>query len=167
MAETRAEAGFTLIELLVCVALLLIGAVGALSVLPVLLRNSQAGLMHDVAVEVAQNAIARVRAGVAYAPGAPAPAGHAWALNGNASYVSRVRFHRGFCGAAGATTDVDLTVNGAYDAANDTLSVAVVYSPNPCDRATTSTVTLAARLGPSAYAPQTQLQLSIPNPAFQ
>jgi prepilin-type N-terminal cleavage/methylation domain-containing protein len=176
MIERRGEAGFSLIEVVVCVALLVVGSVLALALLPGLARASQAQLLRSAATGIARNAIERARAAAAYYPDvdiadpaqrATATADHAWAFAPAATYVAAVRVHRAYCGSAVATSIVSMTVNLTYDAPSDTLTVAVAYPPNPCEVAVQSTVTLATQLAPASYAPQTQLPAAIADPALQ
>jgi type II secretory pathway pseudopilin PulG len=176
MAERAEEAGFSLLELVMCVGLLSAGCVLALALLPVLARNAQAQMMRDAATGVARNAIERVRAATAYYPagGVADPnlrrtttADHAWVLAPAATYAAAVRVGHALCAAAATTTDVPLTVALTYDAPSDTLTVAVSYPPDPCAPAALATVSLAADLAPSAYAPQTMLPAAIADPALQ
>jgi type II secretory pathway pseudopilin PulG len=176
MAERTSEAGFGLLEVVVCVALLIVGSVLALALLPPLARASQAQLLRSAATGLARNAIERARAAAAYYPAtgvadpalrATTTADHAWVLVPAATYTAAIRVHRGLCGAPAATSDVAMTVSQTYDAASDTLTVAVAYPPNPCDATTQSTVSLATQLAPASYAPQTQLPAAIADPALQ
>jgi len=176
MTERTSEGGYSLLELVVCVGLLVAGGVFALLLLPSLARASQAQMMRMAATGVARNAVERTRAAVAYLPPgtvsdpaarAAAAAGHAWALQPAAAYVAAVRVRRALCGTGGQTTDVPMRVAMAYDAASDTLTVAVSYPPDPCNAAAQATVSLAAQLAPSGYVPQTQLPTAIADPALQ
>ena len=132
--------------------------------------------MREAATGIARNAIERVRAGAAYAPPgamndaaarAATAATHAWVLLPAATYASAVRVRRALCGGAGASTDVAADVTLAYDAAADTLSVAVSYPPDPCAPAVRATVALSAALAPPAYAPQTRVPAAIADPVQQ
>jgi type II secretory pathway pseudopilin PulG len=173
----RDEGGYSLVELVVCVALLVTIAVAALGVLPALARQAQAGLVRDAAAEVARNAIERVRAAVAYYPAAlvadPASratvtADHRWALAASASFASAARLERPRCGAAQAPIDVPLAVTAAYDAPTDRLTVTVTYPRDPCTNGgATDTVGASATLAPGQYAPQTELDTAIGDPALQ
>jgi prepilin-type N-terminal cleavage/methylation domain-containing protein len=176
MTERRSEAGFSLLEVVVCVALLVMGSVLALALLPALARASQAQLLRSAATEIARNAIERARAAAAYYPAAAvadpavratATADHAWVFAPAANYVAAVRVHRAYCGSSAATSIVSMNVGLTYDAPSDTLTVAVAYPPNPCDVAVQATVSLAAQLAPASYAPQTQLPAAIADPALQ
>ena len=176
MDDRATEAGFGLLELVVCVALLIAASVFALALLPSLARASQAQLMRSAATGVARNAIERARAAAAYYPAgavadpaarAATTADHAWVLAAAATYQAAVRVQHALCASTGETTDVPLTVAQHYDAASDTLTVAVSYPPNPCVPAAQATVSLTAQLAPSAYAPQTQLPAAIADPALQ
>jgi prepilin-type N-terminal cleavage/methylation domain-containing protein len=176
MTERTAEAGFSLLEVVVCVALLVIGSVLALALVPTLARASQAQLLRGAATGIARNAIERARAAAAYYPAAgvsdPAQratttADHAWVLAPSANYVAAVRVHRAYCGTRAATSIVSMNVGLTYDAPTDTLTVAVAYPPNPCDVAVQATVSLATQLAPASYAPQTQLPAAIADPALQ
>ena len=176
-STAECEAGTSLVELLVCVALLVAGTVIALGGLPALARSAQAGVVRDVATEVARNAIERVRAAGAYAPPAlvadPATraavvANHGWAIAASASFASVARIRRSLCGSAGASVDVPLQVTTTYDAGTDRFAVSVAYPRDPCDPASPeATVTLAATLAPAQYAPQTLLRVPIGDPARQ
>jgi hypothetical protein len=81
--------------------------------------------------------------------------------------VAAVRVERGLCGGAGPWTDVPVGVATAYDAAGDTLTVTVTYPSDPCAPAPPATVTLSAQLAPASYAPQTELDAAIADPAQQ
>jgi len=174
--EPAGEAGFGLLELVVCVALLVMGAVLALALVPPLVRASQAQLMRDAATDVARNALERARAAAAYySPAAVADAAaraattatHAWAFGSAASDVAAARVERGLCGSGAPFTDVPLDVTTTYDAPSDTLTVRVAYPPDPCVPAMRATVALAAQLAPASYAPQTELVAPIADPAQQ
>jgi Tfp pilus assembly protein FimT len=176
MTERVTEAGYSLLEVVMCVALLIVGSVLALALLPAVARASQSQLMRGAATDIARNAIERARAAAAYyPPGAVADplaraattAGHGWALAPAASYTAAAHVHRSFCGTAAATSDVAMRVTMTYDAPGDTLTVAVSYPPNPCDTATQSAISLSAQLAPASYAPQTQLPSAIADPALQ
>jgi type II secretory pathway pseudopilin PulG len=176
VAERDGEAGFGLLELVVCVALLVMGSVLALALLPGLARASQAATMRAAATDVARNALERARAAAAYYPPpavadatsrAAATAGHGWAFVPAASDVAAVRVERGLCGSAATSTDVPVSVATAYDEPSDTLTVTVTYAPDPCVAGTTAAVTVSAQLAPASYAPQTELDAAIADPAQQ
>jgi type II secretory pathway pseudopilin PulG len=168
VTEARGEAGFGLLELVVCVALLVAGSVFALALLPAVVRAAQAGLVRDAATGVARNALERARAAAAYAPSAGAAAsGHAWAFVPQANETAAVRLERPMCGSNAAYTDVSLGVASTYDAVADTLTVRVSYPPDPCVPAQRATVALSAQLAPAAYAPQTELDTAVADPARQ
>jgi type II secretory pathway pseudopilin PulG len=176
VTERAGEAGFGLLELVVCVALLVSGGVVALALLPPLVRASQASLMRDAAADVARNALERARAAAAYYPPpavadaaarAAATAAHAWVFAPAASDVAAARIERGLCGSAAAWTDVPMNVATTYDAAGDRLTVTVAYPPDPCAPAVQATVALSAQLAPASYAPQTELDAAIADPARQ
>jgi Tfp pilus assembly protein FimT len=176
MTERGSEAGYSLLEVVMCVALLVVGSVLALGLLPSVARASQAELMRSAASGIARNAIERARAAAAYYPPgavadpvarAAATAGHGWALAPSAAYVAAAHVHRGFCGSTATTSDVPMNVTLSYDAPSDTLTVAVSYPPNPCAPAVQNAVSLSAQLAPAAYAPQTQLPSAIADPAQQ
>ncbi len=172
----RDAGGYSLIELVVCVGLIVTVAVAALSALPVLARNAQAGLVRDAATDEARNALERIRAAVAYYPAAlvadpaaraTATADHRWALAATASVAATARIERPLCGTA-APVDISLAVTTAYDAASDRLTVTVAYPLDPCTNASpAATVSASATLAPAQYAPQTQLQNTIADPAAQ
>jgi hypothetical protein len=175
-ATTTAEAGFALVELLVCVALLLLGAVSALGLVPVLARASSAGVVRAAALDVARNALERARAAASYVP-APlaadptarraAAADHAWALAPAASYAAAARIRSPLCGNA-AGGEVPLSVEARYDAVADRITVAVSYPRDPCAAdSPVERVALAATLLPAAYAPGTRIDVPIADPARQ
>ncbi len=172
----RPDAGFGLLEVIVCVALLIAGGVLALALLPSIARASQTGLMRSAATDIARNALERMRAASAYLPPpfaldpmqrSAALADHRWVLAPAASYAGAIRVRRALCNGAQPATDIAVTVTTQYDAANDTVSAAVDYPPNPCAGATRATVTLTAQLTPAAYAPQTVVSAGIADPARQ
>lgn len=177
LSTDRDEGGYSLVELVVCVALVVTVAVAALGALPVLARNAQAGLVRDAATEVARNAIERVRAAAAYYPPplvadpgsrAIATADHRWALAASAAFVSAARLERPLCGAANVPVDVPLAVTTGYDAAADRFTVTVTYPRDPCaGGGATDAVSASATLAPAQYAPQTELETAIGDPAAQ
>jgi type II secretory pathway pseudopilin PulG len=176
MTERAPDGGYSLLEVVMCVALLIVGSVLALALLPSLARASQSQLLRGAATDIARNAIERARAAAAYYPAgavadpltrATTTAGHAWVLTPNATYMAAAHVHRAFCGTTATTSDVAMNVSLTYDAPSDTLTVAVSYPPNPCDTAIQSTVSLSAQLAPASYAPQTQLPAAIADPALQ
>ena len=176
MNERAAEAGFTLIEVLVCVALLVMGSVLALAVFPSIARASQTDLVRDAATGIARNAIERTRAVAAYYPAAgvldataraTTTADHAWAIGTTFRANVAARFHRSFCAAHGATTDVAMTLTTTYDRSSDTLVASVQYPPDPCDLTRQAQVTLTTQLAPAGYAPRTELRTPIADPDRQ
>lgn len=176
MAERSREAGFGLIEVLVCTALLMLGSVFALALVPAVVHRAQAHVMREAALGTARNALERVRAATAYVPPealsdastrATATATHAWALHPSAAYASSVRFARALCGRTGSITDVPLDVALTYDAGSDTVRVTVAYPPDPCVPERRVTLALAAELAPAALAPQTRMPATIADPDTQ
>ena len=176
MAERDAEAGFGLLEVIVCVALLVVGSVVALALVPTIARASQTQLMREAATGIARNALERARAASAYAPPAAMSdaaaraatvADHAWAFAAPATYTSGVRIRRALCGGTQASNDVPVSVTVSYDPAADAVTAAVVYPPNPCVPETQATVSLTAELAPAVDAPQTRVTTAIADPAQQ
>jgi type II secretory pathway pseudopilin PulG len=176
MGEREDEAGFGLLEVIVCVALLVLGSVLTLALVPTLARASQTQLMREAASGIARNAIERVRAAAAYDPPvamsdaatrATTASTHAWALQPAATYDAAVRVRRALCGGTHPTTDVPMTVTLTYDQPSDAVTAAVAYPPNPCLPATRATVTRSAELAPAASAPQTRISTAIADPAQQ
>ncbi|HEY0613582.1 MAG TPA: prepilin-type N-terminal cleavage/methylation domain-containing protein [Candidatus Elarobacter sp.] len=161
------ERGFTLLELVLCVAIIASAAAAALGACAAIARNASPGAARDVALMVAENALARARAAVAYV-GSPVQDGPAlladrsWALApGSSSYVAGARLRGAApCGANGAA-DLRLPVTTAYDAANERFTVVVRYPRDPCralaagaiEGTNAATVALAETLPPSVYPP--------------
>ena len=165
--DRSGEAGFTLIEVLICVALVVSGCVVVLGLLPTLVRASQADLLRDAATNIARAEIERARAATAYYPVSGFTASHAYALNATAAYATSAHVHRDYCGAGTATTDVPMNVSDAYTAADDALTVTVLYPNNPCIDLGKRTVVLTAQLAPSALIPGTTVSGTIGDPALQ
>jgi prepilin-type N-terminal cleavage/methylation domain-containing protein len=175
------ERGFTLLELLICVALLAAAGAAALGACAAVARYASPGVARDAALMVAENALARARAAVAYAS-SPAQDGPAllgdrtWALAaGTASYVAGARLRApAQCGGAGAGAVVlRLPVTTAYDAASERFSVTVTYPRDPCRANATgtiaddnaATVSIAETLPPSVYPPGQVVHRDIAPPA--
>lgn len=180
MDSTRtAERGFTLLELLVCVAILAIVSAGTFGAFAAVARNATPGTARDVALMVAENALARARAAVAYAA-PPAPDASAllgdrsWALRpGETDYVAGAELRaNALCGAT-APLQLHLPVAATYDAANERFTVVVTYPRDPCRVARDGTIpaddaatlTLAGTLPPSVYPPGATIRRDVLPPA--
>ena len=165
------ERGFTLLEVVCCVAIVAIAAAATLGAVAGITRNAENGATRDVAMMVAENAMARARAATAYVPQAqPSPEAASqtatWALGASASYsAGGLVLGPMLCGTGSA--NVQLPVSTAYDSTHNTFTVTVTYPRNPCvPTGPTSTVTLAQTLPYASYVPgKTTLVRTIPPPA--
>ncbi len=179
-ARLRAhERGFTLLELVAAVGVLALGGAATAGAFAALARNAAPGAARDAALTVAENALARARAAVAYVP-TPAPDGSAaaadrsWALTpGETSYLAGAQLRGAApCGTAAATT-LRLPVTAAFDAPTQRFTVVVTYPRDPCavasdgtiPAAQAETVTLSETLPPSTYAPGQTLTRDVAVPA--
>jgi len=169
-----AEGGFTLVEVVVCVGILALGAAATAGAFAALAREAAPSAARDAALSVAENAIARARAAVAYAPAGVPVTGRTWALNAGttqstagAAFVAPTP-----CGSASPRV-LRLPVATTYDPSSERFSVVVTYPRDPCaldadggippDDA--ASVTLSATLPPSASAPGTPVYRDIATPA--
>jgi type II secretion system protein I len=173
------ERGFTLLELALCVAILALAGAAAVGAFAAVARNASAGASRDVALMVAENALARARAAVAYASSASQDgtallADRSWALTpGSASFVAGAQLRASAqCGSNGPQI-LRLPVTTTYDAANQRFTAVVTYPRDPCADASggtiasgdTATVTLSETLPPSAYPPGQMIHRDVPPPA--
>ena len=173
-----AERGFTLIELLVCVGILAIASAATVGAVAALARNATPGIARDVALMVAENALTRARAAVAYAssPALDGPAllgDRSWGLRpGETGYVAGAELNAAaMCNAPGATL-VQLPVAVTYDAASQRVQIVVTYPRDPCRAAGGTippgdalTLTLAETLPPPVYPPGQVIHRDIAPPA--
>ncbi|GAC1622342.1 MAG: hypothetical protein NVS4B13_12300 [Candidatus Elarobacter sp.] len=173
-----AERGFTLLELTVCVAVLALASASALGAFAAVARNATPGATRDAALTIAENALTRARAAVAYASspsrdGTALLADRSWALaRGETRYVVGAELRGGApCGAA--TLRLRLPVTVTYDAPGERFTVVVTYPRDPCRVASdgtipagdAATVTLAETLPPSVYPPGQTIYRDVSPPA--
>jgi prepilin-type N-terminal cleavage/methylation domain-containing protein len=180
VASTRTdERGFTLLELVVCVAVIALASAAAFGAFAAVARNATPGTARDVALMVAENALARARAAAAYAP-ASAPdatallADRSWALApGETRYTAGAQLRaNALCGASEALS-LRLPVVAAYDVASARFTVVVTYPRDVCRVApdgtiadgNSATLTLGETLPPPAYAPGATIHRDIAPPA--
>jgi prepilin-type N-terminal cleavage/methylation domain-containing protein len=167
-----AERGFTLLELLLCVGLLAAASAATAGALAAVARNAGPAVTRDAALMVAENALVRARAAVAYAssPSQDGPVlltDRSWALvPGAARYVAGAQLDAtGACGA-GAPLVVRLPVTTTYDPASERFTISVTYPRNPCrSDAETLTLDLTETLPPSAYPPGQTIHRDVSTPA--
>lgn len=171
-----AERGFTLIELVACVALILVAGAATVGAFAALARNANSGTARDAALMVAENALARARAAVAYAasPVQDGPAllnDRTWGLvAGETHYLAGAALRAGTCAT---NTPLQLPVTTNYDPAAERFSVTVVYPRDPCRVAADGTipdddaasVSLAETLPPSVYPPGQVVHHDVATPA--
>jgi prepilin-type N-terminal cleavage/methylation domain-containing protein len=173
------ERGFTLLELLVCVGILAAASAATAGAFAAVARNAGPGATRDVALMVAEKALVRARAAVAYAS-SPAQSGPAllrdrsWGLVPGASeYVAGAQLRAGAMCGANAPLLLRLPVATSYDPASERFTVVVTYPRDPCrvsgDGAIATdgarTVSLSATLPPSAYPPGQTVGRDVPTPA--
>jgi len=175
------ERGFTLLELLVCVAILALASAATLGAFAAVARNATPGAARDVALMVAENALARARAAAAYAPSAAADASalladRSWALvPGDTRYVAGAELHASaMCGAnASVPLRLRLPVAVTYDPASQRVTAVVTYPRDVCRTAAggsiadgdAATLVLGETLPPPAYAPGATILRDIATPA--
>jgi prepilin-type N-terminal cleavage/methylation domain-containing protein len=168
------ERGFTLLELVASVGVLAIAGAATAGAFTALARHAAPGDARDAALTAGENALARARAAVAYAPASAAAADRSWALvPGETDYVAGARLRGAApCGATAAAT-LKLPVAASFDASAQRFTVVVTYPRDPCGVAAdgtipagnAETVTLEETLPPSAYAPGTTLTQDVAPPA--
>lgn len=173
------ERGFTMLELVLCVGILAMASAAALGAFAALARNASAGASRDAALMVAENALARARAAVAYASSASQDGtallgDRSWALSpARTSFVAGAQLRSSAqCGSA-APPVLRLPVTTAYDAANERFTVVVTYPRDPCaaaldgsiQAANAATVTLSETLPPSVYPPGQVIHRDVATPA--
>jgi prepilin-type N-terminal cleavage/methylation domain-containing protein len=174
-----AERGFTLLELMMCVAVLALASAAAVGAFAAVARNATPGAARDVALMVAENALARARAAVAYSPPSPDDArallaDRSWALApGQTRYAAGAELRaNALCGTSAALR-LRLPVVATYDAPSERFTVVVTYPRDPCRVSAegvipdddAATVTLAQTLPPSAFAPGRLIRRDIAPPA--
>ncbi len=174
-----AERGFALLEVLACVALLGIAGAATLGAVAALARNAAPAAAHDAALMVAENALARARAAIAYASsptqdGSSLLGDRTWGLRaGTTAFVAGAQLRSpAACGTA-APLLLDLPVAANYDPSTERFTVVVTYPRDPClvdptgtiPAGDAATLTLAQTLAPSVYPPGQVLHRDVQPPA--
>ncbi len=174
-----AERGFSLLELLVCVGMLAAASAATAGALAAIARNAGPSATRDAALMVAQNALVRARAAIAYASSSAldGPAllrDRSWGLvPGATQYVAGGELRAATpCGAT-EPRPLRLPVTTAYDPATERFSVVVTYPRDPCALSSDGTippgqartVSLTETLPPSAYPPGQTVYRDVPTPA--
>lgn len=179
MASTRtAERGFSLLELLVCVGVFAVASAAGVGAFAAVARNATPGSARDLALMVAENALARARAAVAYASsptqdGTALLADRSWALiPGESDYLAGAQLRGGVCGDT-TPRQLALPVAATYDPSTDRFTVVVTYPRDPCRAGADGTIpaddaltlTLGTTLPPSVYPPGQVLRRDVMPPA--
>ena len=171
-----AERGFTVLEVVVCVGLFAIASAATAGALAATLRNASAGATRDVALMIADNALVRARAAIAYAASpdgvdvTPLLADRSWGLHAgsSASTAGGAIVAPAPC-AGGAAHLVRFAVTTTFDNATQRIAVRVTYPRDPCEAAPApadlQSVTLSQTLPPSVYAPGQTLVRDVLTPA--
>ncbi|HEX3550620.1 MAG TPA: prepilin-type N-terminal cleavage/methylation domain-containing protein [Candidatus Elarobacter sp.] len=170
-----AERGFTLLELLVCAGLLTVALACTAGAFAALARNAAPAVARDAALSAAENALARARAAIAYAPPGGAGAnGRTWALAaGTTQSTAGAELHAPAMCGANAPQVVQLPMSATYGAASERFTVVVTYPRDPCavnadgtiPASDAATVALSEVLPPSVYAPGTPVYRDVATPA--
>jgi prepilin-type N-terminal cleavage/methylation domain-containing protein len=173
------ERGFSLLELLVCVGILAAASAATAGAVAAIAHNAGPSAARDVALMVAENALVRARAAIAYAS-SPAQSGPAllhdrsWGLvAGATAYVAGAQLRATAMCGANAPLVLRLPVATAYDPVSERFTVVVTYPRDPCRvggdgtiaAAERRTVSLTATLPPSAYPPGQTIGRDVPTPA--
>jgi type II secretory pathway pseudopilin PulG len=181
MTELRGQAGFSLLEAIVSTAAIAVVIAGAAGALAAIARGAEPNRVRDLATQTARNQLTYARAATMYAP--PSASGlntaslatlaatRTWALaTGPRTFMTSgtLLSPTALCGTNGTVMTVPLTVTTDYEesASSLTFTATVTYPPNPCDPATTASVTLSEELGPIAVVPGTIVTRSITNPPW-
>jgi Tfp pilus assembly protein PilV len=171
-----AERGFTVLEVVVCLGLFAMACAACAGALAATVRNAMPGVTRDLALMIADNALVRARAAVAYAASAdgvdvtPQLADRRWALRAGSSASSAGGTIVGPAACAGGGSQlVRFAVTTTFDNATQRIAVSVTYPRDACDPAPAPadlrTVTLSQTLPPSVYAPGQTLVRDIATPA--
>jgi prepilin-type N-terminal cleavage/methylation domain-containing protein len=174
-----AERGFSLLEVVVCAALFVLASAATAGVVAAVTRNAAAPAARDAALMVAENALVRARAAVAYASspnedGSLLLAGRTWGLlDGVTSFVAGAELRGPAPCGGSAPFRLALPVTTTFDPSSQRFSVAVTYPRDPCALAAdgaiaagnAAVVSLAETLPPSVYPPGQQLFRDIMTPA--
>ena len=174
-----AERGFTLLELLLCVGILAAASAATAGAFAAVARNAGPGATRDVALMVAENALVRARAAIAYAssPALDGPAllgDRSWGLvPGATQYVAGAQLRANAMCGTNAPLLLRLPVATAYDPASERFTVVVTYPRDPCGLSghgtvatgEARTVSLTETLPPSAYPPGQTVHHDVPTPA--
>ena len=169
------ERGFTLLELLVCAGVLAFTVAATAGAFAALARGAAPPVMRDVAASAAENALARARAAVAYAPqGGPTALGRTWGLlAGTTQSTAGAEIDApAACGVATPVV-IALPMSATYDPMQERFSVTVTYPRDPCAAAAggtiasgnAATLTVSETLPPSVYAPGTAVYRDVATPA--
>jgi len=165
---TEPEAGFTLIELVLCVAIIALAGAATLGALAAVARNATPGVTRDVALMVAENALARARAAAAYVPlgtgtAASDPAAAGLLNAGTQHYLGGAQVRgNDLCGADAVRT-LQLPVTTSYAA--NVFTVTVRYPRNPCTTTADATLTESETLAPPLYLPGHVVSRAVAVPA--
>lgn len=180
MDSTRtAERGFTLLELLVCVGILAAVSAATAGAFAAVANRTGPRATRDVALMVAENALVRARAAVAYAssPAQDGPAllrDRSWGLvPGTTRYVAGAQLRAAAMCGKPAPLLVRLSVATVYDPATERFTVSVTYPRDACRVSgdgtsadgDAGTLNLSETLPPSVYPPGQDVHRDVPTPA--
>lgn len=178
-STSTGERGFALLEVVLCVAVLALAAAATAGAFAALARNASPPAARDAALMVAENALVRARAAIAYAssPSADAStllADRSWGLvPGETDYVAGAELRAPLaCGDANVHA-LRLPVATTYDVAAERFTVVVTYPRDPCRPDASGTVaagdaltlTAGETLPPSVYPPGATVYRDVATPA--
>jgi prepilin-type N-terminal cleavage/methylation domain-containing protein len=174
-----AERGFSLLEVVVCAALFALASAATAGVVAAVARSAAAPAARDAALMVAENALVRARAAVAYASspdqdGSLLLAGRAWGLvDGTTTFTAGAEIRAPAPCGGNVPLRLALPVTTTFDSSSQRFSVTVTYPRDPCavaaggaiDPDNAADVTIAETLPPSVYPPGQELLRNVMTPA--
>jgi prepilin-type N-terminal cleavage/methylation domain-containing protein len=174
-----AERGFTLLELLLCVGILTVASAATAGAFAAVANRAGPRATRDVALMVAENALVRARAAVAYAssPAQDGPAllrDRSWGLvPGVTRYVAGAQLRAAAMCGGQVPLLVRLPVATAYDPASERFTAAVTYPRDACRVSGDGTIangdgdtlSLSETLPPSVYPPGQDVHRDVSTPA--